>query len=133
MTNALDVFNRHFVGFDDLFRNLERGVTTKTYPPHNIIRLSPEKTRIEIAAAGFSREELEVTVEGNALTVRGDRKEESDADYIFKGISTRSFSKRWTLDRHLKVDSVKLVNGLLVVDLVQEVPEEEKPKKLEIL
>lgn len=133
MTNALDVFNRHFVGFDDLFRTIERGATTKTYPPHNVIRLSPEKTRIEIAAAGFSREELEVTVEGNTLTVRGDRNEQSDTEYLFKGISTRSFSKRWTLDQHLKVDNVRLTNGLLVIDLVQEIPEEEKPKKLEIL
>ncbi len=132
MTNALDVFNRHFVGFDDMFRTLERGVGTKTYPPHNIIRVSSEHTRIEIAAAGYSRDELEVTVEGNSLTVRGDRKEEADVHYLFKGISSRNFSKRWTLDQHLKVDDVKLVNGLLVIDLVQDIPEEEKPRKLEI-
>lgn len=133
MTNALDVFNRHFVGFDDLFRGIERGTISKSYPPHNIIRVSPEQTRIEIAAAGFAREDLTVTVEGHTLTVRGDREEQADADYVFRGISARSFSKRWTLGQHLQVESVKLENGLLIIDLVLEVPDSEKPRKLEIL
>ena len=131
--NALDFINRHFVGFDDLYRAVERGATSiKNYPPHNVIRVDDNRTRIELAVAGFTREELEVEVENNQLTVRATRAEPEDVEYLFRGISARSFAKKWTLDRHLEVKSVKLENGILTVDIVREIPEEEKPKLLKI-
>lgn len=133
MTTSLDLFNRQFLGFDEVFRALERGPSNvKSYPPHNVIRVDEDHTRIELAVAGFTRDDLEVELENNRLTVRGEKAEEEDVEYIFRGLSARSFVKKWTLDRHLRVDFVKLENGILTIGIVREIPEEEKPKLLDI-
>lgn len=133
-TNPLDIINRHFVGFDDMYRALERGATAvKVYPPHNVIRVDENHTRIELAVAGFSREDLEVEVANNTLTVRGTRPESDETvEYLFRGLSARSFTKKWTLDRHLEVQGVRLENGVLTIDVVREIPEEEKPRVIDI-
>lgn len=131
--NPLDFINRQFVGFDQLFDAVERGATAvKTYPPHNVIRLNDDHTRIELAVAGFTRADLEVVLENQQLKVTGSRSDPEDVEYLFRGISTRNFSKKWTLDRHLEVEAVKLENGVLTIDIVRNVPEAEKPKLLDI-
>ena len=132
-TTPLDFINRQFVGFDELFRAAERGAAAvKSYPPHNVIRLDENHTRIEMAVAGFTREELEVELENNRLTVRGTKAPTEELEYIFRGLSARDFTKKWTLDRHLEVQSVTLENGVLTIDIIREVPEAEKPRLLEI-
>lgn len=139
MTNIPnDFFSRQFIGFEDIFRALERyplpgSSTAKSYPPNNVIRLDENRTRLELAVAGFKREHLTVGVENNQLSVTGEiDREDEELDYVFKGISTRNFTRKWTLDRHIEVESVELVEGILRIDLIRNVPKEERFRQLEI-
>lgn len=133
MTNVAELFNRHLIGFDDIFNRVERGVNSKqSYPPYDIIKLTPEITRVDIAVAGFAKSELSVTVEDNVLCVCGNKVEIHAQDYIHKGISYRSWSKRWTLNNQLEVLGVSLVDGILSIDIIQKVPEDRQPLQIEI-
>lgn len=137
MTNpiSVDFFNRQFLGFDDLIRAATRSTSAKDFPPHNVIRVNQDLLRIEQAVAGFSRDELEVSLDDRVLTVTG-RREETESDpevkYIYRGLSSRNFERKWTLARHWEVKSVTLTNGVLTIDIEHRVPESEKPRLLEI-
>jgi molecular chaperone IbpA len=129
----LNHLNRATVGFDNMFENLHRfaAVETVKYPPHDIVKHSDTCYTIEVAVAGFKEDELEVTVEGNVLTIKGmqvDRK----VDYHYQGISTRNFHKVINLAEHVIVKGASLDNGLLIVDAEIVVPEALKPRKIEI-
>lgn len=105
------------------------------YPPHNILKHNDNKFVLEIAVAGFTQEDLHVVLDKNTLVVTGDRKREENIDsvaYLHKGIGTRSFNKSFVLERYLVVKDVKLSDGILKVVLERVVPEEEKPRILEI-
>lgn len=133
MTNVSELFNRHLIGFDDIFSRVERGVNSKlSYPPYDIIKVSPEMTRVDIAVAGFAKSDLSVTVEDNTLCVCGNKAEQHAQDHIHKGISYRSWSKRWTLNKQLEVQVVRLVDGILSIEMVHKVPEDKKPLQIEI-
>lgn len=127
--------NYPFLGFDDIFDILEKGIPAqKTYPPYNVIQADNETTLLEVAVAGFAREDLTVSVVKDTLVVAGKREDEDNNAYLHKGISTRSFERKWAIDpRRLEVRDVKLENGLLRITLVAIVPEEDKPKQIEIL
>lgn len=127
--------NYPFLGFHDIFDILESGLPKqKTYPPYNIIR-NDDTTVLEVAVAGFDREDLTVSVIRDRLVVaRYRREEETDKVYLHKGISTRSFELKWSLDqRRLEVKDVKLENGILRITLQHIVPEEDKPRQIDIL
>lgn len=132
--NPFELINRQFLGFDHLFRAAERGASAvKSYPPHNVIRVNDCHTQIELAVAGFDREHLEVILENNQLTVHGNQPDaQAPVEYLYRGLGARNFVKKWTLDRHLEVQAVKLENGVLTIDIVREVPEAEKPRRLTI-
>ena len=105
------------------------------YPPHNILKHNDNKFVLEIAVAGFTQEDLHVVLDKNTLVVTGDKKREENIEsvaYLHKGIGTRSFNKSFVLERYLVVKDVKLSDGILKVVLERVVPEEEKPRILEI-
>ena len=124
-----------FVGFEPLFSELER-LTSGTpgqdnYPPHNIVRVDDENFMIEMAVAGFSKDDVEVELKDGTLTVSGS-KSDDEREYAHKGISSRKFSKSFRLAEYVVVDDADLVNGILVVILRVDIPEEKRPQKIKI-
>ena len=129
---------RSTVGFDRLFSMLDglgQPESAPAYPPYNIERLGENAYRISMAVAGFGENELSIETRPNTLTVRGDKAETKDEDeneVLFRGIAARSFERRFQLADHVEVRSASLENGLLHIDLVREIPEAMKPRKIEI-
>lgn len=130
---------RSTVGFDRLATLLDsvtQGTEMQTnYPPYNIERRGEHQYRITMAVAGFSEKDLNIETADNTLTISGSQKKETseaDVDYLHQGIASRSFERKFQLDEHVKVRSATLENGLLTIDLVQEIPEAMKPRKIEI-
>ena len=123
------------VGFDRLASLLDQGTfeTANGYPPYNIERLGDNDYRITMAVSGFSGDELEIESKEDVLSVSGKKAEEStDRNFLYQGIAARSFERRFRLADHVKVASASLENGLLNIDLVREIPEEMKPRKIAI-
>lgn len=134
MTGINTLFPRSsFVGFDHLFNELE--FTAKhaqdNYPPHNILKTGDEDYLIELAVAGFSRDELNIEVKDRTLTISGEHKSKG-REYIHRGISTKRFKRTFRLSEHVKVHGADLVDGILAVELKYVVPEELRPRKIEI-
>ena len=132
----LNVPRSLFVGFDGLFEDLERihnsaRTGTDNYPPHNIVRVDDENFIIELAVAGFSEEDISVEVKDGILLVKGENGEDS-REYAHKGISSRKFEKSFRLSEFVVIDGANLKNGILVVNARVEVPEERRPRKIEI-
>ena len=128
---------RSTIGYDrmanllDSVTRLEQG--QPTYPPYNIELLAEDKYRITMAVAGFSSEEVELVAENGKLAVTGKKAEEDKAKtYLHKGIASRSFERNFQLADHVKVANASLENGLLHIDLVREIPEAMKPRKIAI-
>ena len=140
MRSAFDFapFRRSTVGFDRLFDMLENRSAShpqENYPPFDLIKLGDNDYRIELAVAGFKPEEIDITAQQNVLIVSGKKKEESEdrgSDYIYRGIATRSFERRFALADHIQVRGADLKDGLLSVELVREIPEAKKPRKINI-
>jgi molecular chaperone IbpA len=137
--NAFDLspLFRSTVGFDHLDRVLEAAArideAALSYPPYNIEKLGEERYRITMAVAGFSEGDLDLTAKGNSLVISGKvRKDEAQPQYLYRGIAGRSFERRFELADHIRVDQASLVNGLLHVDLVREIPEAMKPRSIAI-
>ena len=133
----LTPFNRATVCFDRVFDILDRqfaNSVSTTYPPYNIIKEGEDNYKVEIAVAGFKEDELDITVKDYTLTVTGEQKrdESEGVTYLHKGISARNFTRTFTLGDHVEVKSATVQNGLLIVSLEREVPEEAKPKRIAI-
>ena len=128
---------RSTVGFDRLFQLLD-GVGANDgdapgYPPYDIEKLEENSYRIVMAVAGFTRDELHVDVKENTLSVRGEKAEgDTKVEYLHRGIAKRSFERRFQLADHVQVSGADFVDGLLHVDLVRELPERMKPRRIEI-
>jgi len=127
------------VGFDRLFSTLDEfdtlfleGKKTQTYPPYNIVKLDDTDYAIEIAVAGFGMSDLDITTEGNKLTITGSTKETEGKEYLHRGIGTRDFTHTFTLADTVIVKSANIESGLLVVTLQNVIPEEKKPRKIPI-
>ena len=130
-------YRRSTVGFDRLFDLLERhagnGNGGDNYPPFNIERRGEDAYRITLAVAGFRADDLDITAQQNLLTVIGRKREEDDAgEMLHVGIANRGFERRFELADYVRVDHADLADGLLVIDLVREVPEAMKPKKIDL-
>jgi molecular chaperone IbpA len=128
---------RSTVGFDRLARLVDSATrvddASLSYPPYNIEKLGDDAYRVTMAVAGFSSDELDLTVHENSLTVTGRSKdEEKQGEFLHRGIARRGFERRFQLADHIKVASASLTNGLLEISLVREVPEQLKPRKIEI-
>lgn len=133
---TLDLFNDpFFIGFDRQFKDLEKTMkNSSNYPPHNISKVvgSDDMYVIELAMAGFSKDDIEVEQDKNVLTIKGSAKEDTTKEYIYKGIGGRSFVKTFQLAEYVEVNSVVISNGILMVGLMKIIPENEKPKKFAI-
>jgi molecular chaperone IbpA len=120
-----------FVGFDHLFNELNRvSLREDTYPPHNVVFIDDDNFLVEIAVAGFSKKNLDIQLKDSILTVSGEMKD--DRIYNHKGISTRKFTRTFTLSEYVQVKGADLKNGILSISLTKVVPESERPKKIEI-
>jgi molecular chaperone IbpA len=128
---------RSTIGFDRLMRLADTATRfdggASAYPPYNIETTGENAYRLTMAVAGFAPDELDITVKESALLVSGRSKKEDDGrEYLHRGIARRAFERRFQLADHIKVAGASLDNGLLHVDLVREIPEEMKPRKIEI-
>ena len=144
MTRNLSVWNslRPFsVGFDSIFDEFDRMLESTerystNYPPYNIKRVNDTDYRIEVALAGYSKDDIEVELKDSALTVRNKSKEqtvdEKGNGVIHKGISTRQFERAFTISEDIKVKDAELKNGLLTIDLERIIPDEKKPRLIDI-
>jgi molecular chaperone IbpA len=123
---------RSTIGFDRLFDRLENSVRPD-WPPYDIEKKSENEYRIVMAVAGFSADQIQVTQEGSTLHVTGRLAAEKEQRHMLhQGIATRNFSQSFSLASHVKVASAELENGLLVIELLREIPEELKPRRIDI-
>ena len=126
---------RSTVGFDRLFDLIDsslREAGDDNYPPYNIERTGEDIYRISLALAGFTSEEVTVTAEQNMLTVEGHKGEKSEHQYLYQGISSRAFRRQFSLADYVQVKGASFKDGLLQIDLVREVPEAMKPRRIAI-
>jgi molecular chaperone IbpA len=128
---------RSTVGFDRLMRLMESSSqladATNGYPPYNIEKTGEDRYRITVAVAGFAEDELNVETHENALLIEGRKREpDQEARYLYRGIAGRSFKRQFQIADHVRVTGASLSNGLLVVDLVREIPEAMKPRRIPI-
>jgi len=125
---------RSTIGFDHLFDVLDEVQRTaeESYPPYNIERLDENRFQISVALAGFTPDEVALTVEHNVLTLEGRNAEKEDKTFLHRGISARNFKRQFTLADHVEVMGARFENGLLVIDLVREIPEAMKPRRIAI-
>ena len=134
-----DPFFRTTIGFDKMFNTLEQlnGLSnvSESYPPYNLIRTGDHCFVIEVALAGFSKEELNVEIKENVLHINGEKKQVEDdgkKNYIHKGIGARKFHKTFTLAEYVEVVEGAYVDGVLTVVCERQLPEEKKPRKLDL-
>lgn len=136
--NSIDLtpLYRNSIGFDRFSKLLDGAFSDNNstgYPPYNILMRTENEYELTIAAAGFAQEELSISVENNILTVKGERAEKSqEGTYLHHGIASRAFERRFNLADHVEVTAAKLQNGLLVIDLLREIPEKMKPRAIAI-
>lgn len=126
----------NFVGFDRIWNELDTALTnsvdqTNVFPRHNIVKVGEDTFQIELALAGYSREDLNVELEEGLLVISGE-KEDAEVEYLHKGISTKKFRRTFRLNENVEVKDANLVDGLLVVELALVVPEEKKARSIEI-
>ena len=131
-------FRRSTIGFDHLFDLLEasaRQSASENYPPFNLERVADDRYRITLAIAGFKPDEIDITAQQNLLLVSGKKageNENNQGDYLHLGIATRSFERRFELADFVRVERADLADGLLVIELVREIPDAMKPRKIAV-
>ncbi|MCC8953658.1 Hsp20 family protein [Bradyrhizobium sp. Pear77] len=125
---------RSSIGFDRLFDLLDETQhrSEDTYPPYNIERLGGDRYQISVALAGFRQDEIFVTAEQNVLTVEGRKGDKDQHEYLYQGISGRPFKRQFNLADYVQVKSAMVDNGLLRIELVREIPEAMKPRRIAI-
>jgi len=128
---------RSTVGFDRLFATLDQLTNPEngqTYPPYNIERTGEDAYRITMAIAGFGEKDLTIEAKQNSLTVRGEKttEESKEGEFLYRGIASRAFERRFQLADYVEITGASLENGLLHIDLVREIPEAMKPRTIAI-
>ena len=137
---SLDIPSIHkfAVGFDNVFDELMRITTSQqantNYPPYNVIKYTDDQFAIELAVAGFNDGEIDVQVENNQLTIKGEQAADAreGVEFLHRGISARNFVRTFTLADHVEVVEAHVANGILTISLERKIPEEKKPKKIAI-
>ena len=125
---------RNSIGMDEWFKRFDTAFETHTnYPPYNLVKESNVDFRLEIALAGYKREDIEVTTEWNKLFVEAKKSGDSDDQYLHQGLAKRAFTRTWTLSDDVEVKDVSYVDGLLIVKLNRVIPEHQKRKVYEIV
>jgi molecular chaperone IbpA len=137
MRSAFDFapYRRSTIGFDrffDLLENSGLGQGSEAYPPFDLIQVDNNHYRINLAVAGFTQDEIDITAQQNQLIVSGKKAEDDKIDYIHRGIANRQFERRFGLADFIKVTDAAFEDGLLSIDLVREIPEAMRPRKISI-
>lgn len=131
--SAIAQLNKALIGFDRIFTNLENRNLNQTYPPYNILKYNENSYEIELAVAGFDKDDISVFVDQDQLIIKGHRVKEDDAElYIHRGLAARDFERTFSLPQYMEVDDVKLTNGILKIKLLLIIPEALKPRQIEI-
>ena len=135
-TLNLPDFARATIGFDRMFDEMERSFANSAsqgYPPYNIVQIDEDEYMISLAVAGFGMDNLEITKDGNVLTIEGTSPKGAEkVNYLHKGIAGRNFRREFTLADHVEVENAGLELGMLNIHLKREIPEELQPKKIAI-
>ena len=132
---ALAHLNRALVGFDRVFNDrFFQGNQNNNYPPHNIVKYDDTHYAIEVAVAGFTKEEITVEVDQDQLTIRGTNMvtEDRQVEYLHRGLAARDFEQTWTLAEFMNVTGAEVKDGLLIISIERIVPEALKPRTIEI-
>ena len=137
----IDAINRALIGFDTMFDQMERrygNSINNNYPPHNILKTGDNQYEIQIAVTGFEKSEISVTVESNVLTVKGEgaesiRHENPEIIYLHRGLATRDFAREFPLAEHIEISGAEIKNGMLLIKLIRNIPESEKPRVIDIV
>lgn len=135
-TNAL---SRALIGFDRMFDDMEARFINQmgnNYPPYNVIRDGENHYTIEIAVAGFKKDEIKVTIEDGTLSIEASKEDADTAEgptYLHRGLASRSFTRSFSLAEHIKVKGAEIKDGILTLKLEREVPEELKPKIIDVV
>ena len=135
VTHAMDLFNDpFFIGFNrELGRlNTAHKTNSQTYPPYDLLKLDEDTYRISLAIAGFSREDINISVDNGTLIIKGEIVEITDAEVVHKGIAGRKFIRTFALGEYMEVTSAELKDGMLNVHVVRIIPEDKKPKVIDI-
>tara|TARA_B100000085_G_scaffold230992_1_gene217676 strand:- start:1268 stop:1696 length:429 start_codon:yes stop_codon:yes gene_type:complete len=137
LTDPFDRVKTYSIGFDRMFDRLldDSRVTTQTYPPYNIVKVSDTDYAIQIAVAGFGKNDIEIETKENLLTIKSVEKKEEvvdDTTYLHKGISNRAFKRTFTISDDVVVKGATFENGLLNIELEKIIPEEKKPRMIKI-
>ena len=130
----LDTIHRNSIGLEDWMRRLDNAFEAGdvNYPPYNLVKETDTRYRLELAIAGFSKDDVEVTTESNKLTVEGKQKDADTSEYVYRGLASRDFTRTWTLSDDVEVNEVDFTNGLLTVRLNKIIPEHQKRKVYKI-
>ncbi|TCR62450.1 Hsp20 family protein [Rhizobium sp. BK376] len=126
---------RSTVGFDRVFNlleNAQRARSISDWPPYDIVKTGDDSYRISVAVAGFEQSDLDITFQSNLLTITGKKQDAPADNYLHRGIAGRPFEHRFELADHVRVNGADLQNGLLSIDLVREIPEALKPRRIDI-
>lgn len=119
-----------FVTLDKMFASTNTPAKP-TYPPYNVVKVDDDKFVMEFAAAGFTKYDMDISVEKGVITIKGEKKDE-EKEYLHKGIASRKFIRSFTLPEYFEVDRAGMKDGILYIDLIRNIPEEKKPKKISI-
>jgi molecular chaperone IbpA len=134
--DAFKALNTKAVGFDGMFKQLSNFTESfpkiPTYPPYNIKKTDENTYVIEVAVAGFGKQDIELTLENGTLTIKGNITGDEGSDYLFKGIADRAFTRTFTLADTVEVKNADLINGMLKIWLERFIPESAKPRKIDI-
>lgn len=126
--------NRVAVGFEPTFRMLDqvRSSASTSYPPYDLEKIEDNHYRLSMAVAGFTPEDLDITLQDGVLTIEGKTVKDENRNYLYKGIAGRNFRRTFYLNAYVQVKSSNLANGILTLDFVHELPEAMKPRKISI-
>ena len=135
VTHAMDLFNDpFFIGFNrELGRlNTAHKTNSQTYPPYDLLKLDEDTYRISLAIAGFSREDINISVDNGTLIIKGELVEVTDAEVVHKGIAGRKFVRSFALGEYMEVTGAEMKDGMLHINVDRIIPEDKKPKTIEI-
>ena len=136
VSTSMDLFkDPFFIGIDrelNRFLNTSQVAAKQSYPPYDIVQLDEDNYLLKLAAAGFSKDDLEITVSNGTLVIAGDKTEADANKYLHKGIGMRKFTRTFALGEYMEVASAQMENGILHINVKREVPEEKKPKQITI-
>jgi len=133
---AMDLFrDPFFIGFNrelDRLSNIYREATHQSYPPYNLVKIDEDTYQLSLAIAGFSKDEVSVSVDNGSLVVKGEKTEETENQILHKGIATRKFTRTFALGEYMEVDRAEMADGILNIFVERNIPEEKKPKAIKI-